>query len=82
MLPLPASPYEACGKISARVGWQSLLRYRPNDYSVPTEYGHRQEWVKGKAVVFDCCTTLRCSSRRREYSIGLPETTERTCQAK
>ncbi len=25
----------------------SLIRYRGNDYSVPTQYGHRQAWVKG-----------------------------------
>ena len=25
----------------------SLVRYRTNDYSVPTEYGHRQVLVKG-----------------------------------
>ena len=47
MLPLPAAPYEACEKISARVSSLSLVRYRSNDYSVPTQYGHRQVWVKG-----------------------------------
>jgi len=47
MLPLPAVPYEASEKISARVSSLSLVRYRANDYSVPTEYGHRQVWVKG-----------------------------------
>lgn len=56
MLPLPAAPYEACEKISARVSSLSLVRYRTNDYSVPTEYGHRQVWVKGyvHAVVIAC----------------------------
>jgi transposase len=47
MLPLPAAPYEACEKISARVSSLSVVRYRGSDYSVPTEYGHRQVWVKG-----------------------------------
>jgi hypothetical protein len=47
LLPLPAVPYEACEKISARVSSLSLVRYRGNDYSVPTEYGHRQVWVNG-----------------------------------
>ena len=47
MLPLPAAPYEACEKIAARVNSLSLVRYRGNDYSVPTHYGHRQVWVKG-----------------------------------
>jgi hypothetical protein len=38
MLPLPAAPYEACEKVSTRVNSLSLVRYRTNDYSVPTEY--------------------------------------------
>jgi transposase len=56
LLPLPAAPYEACEKISARVSSLSLVRYRLNDYSVPTEYGHRQVWVKGYVheVVIAC----------------------------
>ena len=56
LLPLPAIPYEACEKISARVSSLSLVRYRSNDYSVPTEYGHRQVWVKGyvHGVVIAC----------------------------
>jgi transposase len=47
MLPLPPTPYEACEKVAARVSSLSLVRYRTNDYSVPTEYGHRQVLVKG-----------------------------------
>jgi hypothetical protein len=47
MLPLPCSPYEACEKVSTRVSSLSLVRYRTNDYSVPTEYGHRQVLVNG-----------------------------------
>ena len=47
MLPLPAAAYEACEKIAGRVSSLSLVRYRSNDYSVPTQYGHRQVWVKG-----------------------------------
>ena len=56
LLPLPAAPYEACEKISARVSSLSLVRYRGNDYSVPTQYGHRQVWVKGYVheVVIAC----------------------------
>ncbi len=47
MLPLPATPYEACEKVTVRVTSLSLVRYRSNDYSVPTQYGHRQVWVRG-----------------------------------
>ena len=56
MLPLPAAPYEACEKIAGRVSSLSLVRYRLNDYSVPTAYGHRQVWVKGYVhqVVIAC----------------------------
>ena len=56
LMPLPAAPYEACEKISTRVSSLSLVRYRGNDYSVPTEYGHRQVWVKGYVheVVIAC----------------------------
>jgi hypothetical protein len=46
-LPLPDAPYEACEKVTVRVSSISLVRYRTNDYSVPTEYGHRQVLVKG-----------------------------------
>jgi len=56
MLPLPAAAYEACEKIAGRVSSLSLVRYRSNDYSVPTQYGHRQVWVKGYVhqVVIAC----------------------------
>jgi hypothetical protein len=47
MLPLPPTPYEACEKVTVRVSSLSLVRYRTNDYSVPTEFGHRQVLVKG-----------------------------------
>lgn len=46
LLPLPASPHEACEKRTTRVSSQALVRYETNDYSVPVEYGHRQVLVK------------------------------------
>ena len=66
MLPLPAAPYEACEKISARVSSLSLVRYRGNDYSVPTEYGHRQVWVKGYVheVVIACANEVIARHQR------------------
>ena len=56
LLPLPATPYEACEKKAARVSSLSLVRYRGNDYSVPTEYGHREVLVRGYVhqVVIAC----------------------------
>jgi transposase len=47
MLPLPGAPFEPCEKVTARVSSLSLVRYRTNDYSVPTAYGHRQVLIKG-----------------------------------
>ena len=47
LLPLPATPYEACDKRTTRVRSLSLVRYRSNDYSVPVAWGHREVLVKG-----------------------------------
>jgi transposase len=53
--PLPA-PYDACEKVPTRVSSLSLVRYRLNDYSVPTSYGHRDVLVRGYVheVVIAC----------------------------
>jgi transposase len=66
MLPLPAAPYEACEKIAARVSSLSLVRYRSNDYSVPTQFGHRQVWVKGYVheVVITCASEVIARHQR------------------
>jgi hypothetical protein len=47
MLLLPPTPYEACEKVTVRVSSLSLVRYRTNDYSVPTQFGHRPVLVRG-----------------------------------
>jgi transposase len=44
---LPSGFFEACETKAARVTSTSLVRYRGNDYSVPTTHGHRQVIVKG-----------------------------------
>ena len=46
LLPLPVARFEACDKTTVRVSSISLARYRTNDYSVPTQYGHRQVLIK------------------------------------
>jgi transposase len=46
-MPLPPAPYDACHKVATRVSSLSLVRYRSNDYSVPTRYGHQEVLVKG-----------------------------------
>jgi transposase len=65
-LPLPASAYEACEKRVARVSSLSLVRYRANDYSVPTAYGHRDVLVKGYVheVVIACSSEIIAHHRR------------------
>jgi len=47
LLPLPPVELEACEKRAARVSSTALVRYRTNDYSVPTAYGHREVLIKG-----------------------------------
>lgn len=44
---LPPAPYDACHKVATRVSSMSMVRYRNNDYSVPTRYGHQEVLVKG-----------------------------------
>ena len=53
--PLPA-PYDACEKVATTVSSLSLVRYRLNDYSAPTTYGHRDVLVRGYVhdVVISC----------------------------
>ena len=53
--PLPA-PYDACEKKTGRVNSLSLVRYRSNDYSVPTAYGHQKVLIRGYVheVVIAC----------------------------
>ena len=45
--PLPAVSLEPCEKRAARVSSMALVRYRTNDYSVPTAYGFQDVVVKG-----------------------------------
>src|SRR5258708_37978027 len=56
LLPLPPAPYDACEKKPAWVSSLSLVRYRGNDYSVPTAFGHREVLVRGYVheVVIAC----------------------------
>ncbi len=72
LLPLPPAPLEACEKRTTRASSQALVRYETNDYSVPTEYGHRQ--VLLKAFVWE--VVISCSSEviaRHPRSYGREE---------
>ena len=44
---LPTAPYDACDKVTTRVSSLSLVRYKNNDYSAPTRYGHQEVLAKG-----------------------------------
>ena len=64
--PLPAVAYDACDKQSVRVSSLSLVRYRGNDYSVPTAFGHQQVLVRGYVheVVIACGAEIIARHRR------------------
>ena len=67
-LPLPVVEYEACDKRTAGVTSLSLVRYRSNDYSVPTRYGHREVLVKAsvdEVVIY--CGSEEIARHRRSY---------------
>ncbi len=65
--PLPP-PYDACEKIGTRVSSLSLVRYRRNDYSVPTSYGHREVLVRGYVhEVVIACGTETIARHPRSY---------------
>lgn len=55
LMALPHCAFDACHKVSTRVSSLSLVRYRSNDYSVPTEYGHREVLVKGYVDRVEIC---------------------------
>jgi len=53
---VPATPYEACEKVSTRATSISMVRYRNNDYSVPVVFAHHEVQVRGYVheVVIGC----------------------------
>ena len=68
LLPLPPVSYEACDTRPTRVTSLSLVRYRRNDYSVPTAYGHREVVVKGCVdEVVIVCGSEEIARHRRSY---------------
>jgi transposase len=55
-LPLPTDVFDPCEKVSTSASSMALVRYRNNDYSVPTAYGHHDVFVRGYVdeVVIGC----------------------------
>ena len=47
MLPLPATPFEACRRQSTTASSLSLVRFDDNDYSVPVAFAHHPIVAKG-----------------------------------
>lgn len=69
--PLPVAPFEACEICPARVSSTSLVRYRCNDYSVPTTHGLRDVIVKGfidEVVIL--CGAEEIARHPRSYERG------------
>jgi transposase len=68
---LPAVPLEPCEKRSGRVSSTALVRYRCNDYSVPTHYGFQEVMVKGfvDEVVIQCAGKT-IARHQRSYAEG------------
>jgi len=68
---LPAVALEPCEKRAARVSSTSLVRYRCNDYSVPTSFGFRDVLVKGFVdEVVILCAGEEIARHLRAYGTG------------
>jgi transposase len=69
---LPAVPLEPCEKRAARVSSMALVRYRTNDYSVPTAYGFQEVVLKGfvEEVVI-LCGGREIARHPRSYGEGV-----------
>jgi transposase len=69
--PLPAVALEPCETISARVSSTALVRYRGNDYSVPTAQGFQAVLVKGFVdLVLILCDGTPIARHARCYGHG------------
>jgi transposase len=68
---LPAVALEPCEKRAARVSSTALVRYRGNDYSVPTRYGFQDVLVKGFVdEVVILCGGQEIARHPRSYAAG------------
>ena len=69
---LPAVPLEPCEKRGGRVSSTALVRYRSNDYSVPTAYGFQDVVAKGfvEEVVI-LCRGEEIARHPRSYGTGV-----------
>jgi len=69
---LPTVPLEPCEKRAARASSTALVRYRCNDYSVPTAYGFQDVMVKGFVdEIVILCRSEEIARHPRSYGRGL-----------
>jgi transposase len=69
---LPPVPLEPCEKRGGRVSSTALVRYRTNDYSVPTSYGFQDVVVKGFVdEVVILCGSKEIARHQRCYGEGV-----------
>ncbi len=70
--PLPPVPLEPCEKRAGRVSSTALVRYRTNDYSVPTRYGFQDVVVKGfMDEIVILCGGEEIARHARSYGTGV-----------
>jgi len=65
-LPLPATPFDACRKVSTTASSLSLARFDDNDYSVPVRWAHHPVLIKGytdEVKIFHCHEPITEHSR-------------------
>jgi hypothetical protein len=61
-------PEKITEELLQRLSSLSLVRYRSNDYLVPTQYGHREVLVKGYVDHVDICSGVDIIARHvRSY---------------
>jgi transposase len=68
LMDLPRIGFDPCETVATRVNSLSMVRYRSNDYAVPTAYAHRDVQVRGyvdRVVIF--CGANRIARHDRSY---------------
>ena len=68
-MPLPAVPFDPCHIVPGRASSMSFVRYRTNDYSVPTAYAHQDVVIKGYVDRVEIiCRGEKVASHARSYA--------------
>jgi transposase len=68
LMALPRMAFDPCETVATRVNSLSMIRYRNNDYSVPTAYAHRDVQVRGYVDhVVIACASNTIAEHERSY---------------